>query len=271
LPFVLVGSRDASGQPWASILTGAPGFLSAADPRRLRIDTLPAAGGPLADHLAPGAKVGLLGIWPATRRRNRLNGTVAEIDGTGFSVAVDQSFGNCPKYIQARDWSWRSGGPAPITVAPERDDTLSAADLAQIAAADTFFIATAHSDSGPARSHGADVSHRGGAPGFVHHAGGGQLVIPDYSGNFLFQTFGNLAVNPCAGLLFPDFGTGDLLQLAGAARVEWDPAWGAPLPEPARKGAQRFLIFETEAVRRTPGGLPLAWSAPELSPHLAQL
>lgn len=271
LPFVLIGSREPGGQPWASVLTGAEGFLASPDPRHLRVEALPVAGDPLGDNLVPGARLGLLGLWPETRRRNRMNGTVAAVHQDGFTVQVDQSFGNCPKYIQARAWSWRGGAPAPVAGSPERGAGLGERDLAQIARADTFFVATAHAGDRGSRSHGTDVSHRGGPQGFVHHAGSGRLVVPDYSGNFLFQTFGNLQVNPRAGLLFIDFETGDMLQFAGAARVEWDPGWGAGLPEAVRKGAQRFMVFETEAVVRTPAAVPLVWGAPERSPHLDAL
>ena len=96
LPFLVVGSLDTASQPWASVLAAPPGFAHSPDPRRLRIDALPADGDPLAQTLAPAAAIGLLGIEPHTRRRNRMNGRVASVDGAGFSVDVQQSFGNCP-------------------------------------------------------------------------------------------------------------------------------------------------------------------------------
>ena len=107
LPMALVGSMDAARRPWASILVGSPGFVHAMDERTLRIDTMPAPGDPLADALAVGQPLGLLGIELASRRRNRMNGTVTARDAGGFSLAVDQSFGNCPQYIQARRPTWR--------------------------------------------------------------------------------------------------------------------------------------------------------------------
>src|SRR3546814_14766932 len=68
------------------------------------------------------------------------------------------------------------------------------------------------------REQGADVSHRGGRPGFVRVTeddGRSVLTIPDFSGNQFFNTLGNIAINPRAGLLFVDFATGDLLTLTG--------------------------------------------------------
>ena len=102
LPFLIVGSLDAQRRPWASILVGRPGFVTSPDPRTLRINALAGYGDPLGANIAVGARVGLLGIELATRRRNRMNGTIVEQDAGGFVVRVGQSFGNCPQYIQAR-------------------------------------------------------------------------------------------------------------------------------------------------------------------------
>src|SRR6185369_3719115 len=107
LPFLVVGSIGTGGMPAASLLAGPPGFIASPDPRRLDIAAHPIPGDPLLDALKPGAPVGLLGIELWTRRRNRMNGRVIAADARGFSVAVDQSFGNCPQYIQRRDYLLR--------------------------------------------------------------------------------------------------------------------------------------------------------------------
>jgi len=235
LPFLVVGSLDAASQPWASVLAAPPGFAHSPDPRRLRIDALPADGDPLAQALAPAAPIGLLGIEPHTRRRNRMNGRVAGVDGAGFSVDVQQSFGNCPKYIQAREPVFVAGAPA--AAAPQWADRLDAAARRLIGQADTFFIATSHPSAGRGgAAQGVDVSHRGGRPGFVRVSGEGTLTAPDFVGNAFFNTLGNVAVNPRAGLLFIDFERGDLLQLAVTAQVVWD---GPELA--AFAGAERLL------------------------------
>ncbi len=101
LPFLVLGTVDDDGQPWASIAAGAPGFLSTPDERTLRVAAPP----PLGAFLRDGGDIGALGIDFATRRRNRANGLVRAPGPAGFDIAVIQSFGNCPKYIQARDWS----------------------------------------------------------------------------------------------------------------------------------------------------------------------
>ena len=164
LPFVIVGSIDAEGMPWASLLAGPPGFVASPDPRRLDIAARPIPGDPLPATLKPGAPIGLLGIELWTRRRNRMNGHVIAADARGFSLAVDQSFGNCPQYIQRRDYLLRRERLVPRV---EAFAALDEAASALIARADTFFVASAAPASGAATSGGVDVSHRGGKPGFV--------------------------------------------------------------------------------------------------------
>lgn len=260
LPFLVVGGVDAHGQPWASMLAGCPGFVQAPDPCRLRVGALPAAGDPLGDALAIGADIGVLGVELSSRRRNRLNGRVAGLDPDGFDIAVVQSFGNCPRYIQLRALLPAAPGVAgPATRKARPDD----ADRRLIRAADTFFIASAHGRSLDDPRYGADVSHRGGKPGFVRVDADGTLTIPDFAGNAFFNTLGNLAANPKAGLLFVDFATGDALHLAGAAAIVWD---GPDLD--AFAGAQRLLrIVPTEVIRR-PQAVPLRWRLEAMSPAL---
>jgi hypothetical protein len=262
LPFMVVGSVDADGQPWASALAGPPGFVHAPDAKRLRIDAGPQGGDPLADALAPGAPIGLLGIEAHTRRRNRVNGRVAEVDATGFSVDVQQSFGNCPKYIQAREPVFVKGPQ--VAGAARHSDRLDAAARRLVHAADTFFIATAHPAAGDGEaSHGVDVSHRGGRPGFIRIDGDDTLTVPDFVGNAFFNTLGNMAIHPQAGLLFIDFASGDLLQLAVLAELLWDG------PEVAAfEGAERLLRMKVTAARHTPAALPLRWGQPQPSPFL---
>ncbi len=90
-------------------------------------------------------------------------------------------------------------------------------------------------------TNGVDVAHRGGKPGFVNVDGNKTLIIPDFSGNKHFNSFGNLELNPRAGLLFVDFNQGDLLYLTGEAKVIWD---GAEINRYA--GAERLLVFHLD-------------------------
>jgi len=263
LSFLVVGSIDGAGQPWASILVGRPGFIQSPDARTLRIAAQPAYGDPLGANLAVGARLGLLGIQPETRRRNRANGSIEALDTGGFTLHVEQSFGNCAKYIQARAPHFVA---APETVSVPRavrteGPVLSAEASALISAADTFFIATA------APGDGVDVSHRGGRPGFVRvSAAGGctTLTVPDFSGNNYFMTLGNIAADPRAGVIFVDFETGTVLTLSCTAEIVWD---GAELA--AFAGAQRLLRLSVVAGIAIADAVPLRWSAPDYAPQLA--
>ena len=188
---------DPAGHVWASVLSGPPGFIDTPDDRTLTAAALPPPGSPLAEALGAGpAAVGLLGIEPQTRRRIRVNGT-GTLGPDGLAVRTEQVYSNCPKYIQRRHVT-ASAAATPATV--ERD-AMSDADRRMVAAADTFVIATAGPD-------GADASHRGGEPGFVTVHDERHLRFPDYPGNTMFMTLGNLDANPRAGLLFLDWETG---------------------------------------------------------------
>jgi len=271
LPTLVVGSLDAAGQPWASLLAGRPGFVHTPDERHLSVNARPGADDPLATALAVGAPLGLLGLEPHTRRRNRMNGRVVSDGADGFTVRVDQSFGNCPQYIQAREPEWVPHAPQP---AQRHGGRLIEPARALLARADTVFIASAAPRAGSGSgsnetNQGVDVSHRGGLPGFVrvHDQDGAEgasvLTIPDYRGNFFFNTLGNLLSRPQAGLLCVDPGSGDVLQLAAEASIVWDG------PEvDATPGAERLLRLRVVSHLWRPQALPLRWSAPGFAPQL---
>lgn len=250
-PFVILGGADDDGRLWASLLSGKAGFARALDERTLRIEALPNEGDPLRE-LRDGSLVGLLAIEPATRRRMRLNGTVQR-EGEGLRIHARQVYANCPKYIQKRS----AYLPEEKLQPPQtfRGPALSSAWRAQIEKADTFFIASL------APKGGADASHRGGTPGFVRVESERRLVFPDYVGNAMFQTLGNLQLNPHAGLLFVDFEKGSALQLSGRARVNWNPDAASGFV-----GALRVVEFDIEEVVATQSATAWRWKFIEPSP-----
>ena len=256
LPYLPVGSRDASGRLWASFLQASEGFISSPDPQHLVINARPVAGDPLEANISSAAKLGLLGIQLHTRRRNRVNGRVVEKHPEGFVLEVDQTFGNCPKYIQTREIEQLARQPG----SPSRYNELNDEDRKLISVADTFFIATGIEGDVSDPRVGQDISHRGGRPGFVK-AEGNVITWPDFVGNYHFNTLGNLVVDPRAGLLFIDFESGDSLQITGKATVLWD------APEQAEfQGAERFVRFEAEEVIRIPEAVSLGWDFTGESP-----
>jgi len=260
LPALLIAATDSEGQPHASVLWGVAGFAWSPHPALLMVEARAEADDPIAPLLHAHAAVGLLGLqWP-TRRRNRLNGRIVECDEQGFSVAVAQSFGNCPRFIQARDWQ-----AAPrVTGALFEGVGLDERWLALVHGADTLFIASQSPDP---ESGGADISHRGGPSGFVRIGADGRLWLPDYSGNLLFNTLGNLVREPRCGLLFIDFESGDLLQLQAQAELLWPDQYAASgiVPSP---GAERMLALTPGRWTLRRSRLPLAFGAPVDSPFL---
>ncbi|WP_420426560.1 pyridoxamine 5'-phosphate oxidase family protein [Algiphilus sp.] len=263
LPFIALGAMDDEGQPWASLRFGHPGFFAPRTERSLAMQATGHPDDPLEPLLQPGRAVGVLGMEMATRRRNRLTTRVTARSGHRVEFAVDQSFGNCPQYIQTRSFAFRRDPQSMIDLpAGECFDALRDEHAAMIRAADTFFVASAVPVRDDAVTQGADVSHRGGRPGFVH-VDGNCLTVPDYAGNLHFNTLGNFLLHPKAGLCFVDFETGDMLLLTGHVDILWD-------GDPAIayfKGAERAWRVRVTRGVMLRGAMPLQWRFGEYSPN----
>lgn len=263
LSFMVVGLADQNGHPWATTLSGPPGFMNSEDETRLIIKAWPSPGDPLHSCIRDGAPIGALGIELPTRRRNRLNGRIENcVFGEGFTIRVQQSFGNCPKYIQARNEQPRHHSelaPQSRMASHLGDDEVSV-----IGEADTFFIASRSAQLDPEESsQGLDVSHRGGLPGFVRVASRTELCFPDFSGNLLFNTLGNLEVDARAGLLFIDFRSGGMLHVIGMARICWD------VPETMLSaGIERLIFLDIQCVVNREHAFPHSFDFLSYSPHL---
>lgn len=223
---------DAAGYPVAAVLQGAPGFVQALDETRLRIAVGALRSFPDLPALLPGMQAGGLGIDLANRRRNRVNGVVESVTADFVTLAVRESFGNCPQYIQRRN--------LPVCQPPRQPEreSLTALDADArylIAAADTFFIASR------APQAGADISHRGGPPGFIE-LWQGKLAIVDYAGNRYMNTLGNLLLEPRCALLIMDFHQGAALHIQGRAEISWQQAERRLLITPERIARLRQLL-----------------------------
>lgn len=251
--FLVVSIADADGNHWAIPILGQPGFAHAIDRKTMRIHTTRAQADPLWQHVQPGASIGILGIVFSNRIRIRINGEVQSVDEEGVTVTVTQGYGNCPKYIQVRTIR-----DAKVPTSEYSEPFLSLTDEHEqiIAEADTFFIASGHPEGG------MDASHRGGEPGFAHVVGDNQILWPDYAGNMMFNTLGNIAVNPPTGLLFVDFENDRVLQLTGRADILYDDE-----RQNAFKGAQRLVRFEMIEGRAVLNGLGRRWELRDRSPH----
>jgi len=252
-PFVVLGSADDRGLAWGSILCGRPGFMKVVDEHTLWIDALPGDQDPLRGNLKDGSEVGLLVLDFFTRRRLRMNGRVV-IGESGFSVRIRQVYSNCPRYIQSR--TCESIEDTPVAPQTAREAVSLNEELRErIGRADTFFVASYHPEVG------ADVSHRGGFPGFVQVLDEGTIVWPDYNGNGMFNTMGNITENPNCGMLFLDFERGGTLQLSGTADIIWEKDRLALFP-----GAERIIEFRIKRVIEVENATDLRWSFVEYSP-----
>ena len=249
----ILAGVDPNERVWTSLVTGNPGFITAPDSRTLRLAAGLSPVDPLSAGLATDREVGVLVFDPERRRRLRINGRVTRADASAIEIRTDEVFGNCPKYIQARASEGDSRHRRVETAT--KSTTLAPEQRLAIERADTFFIASVHAGTG------ADASHRGGQPGFVRVLDDRTLRIPDYAGNNMFQTLGNITADPRVGLLFVDFDTGTTLQLTGRARILWDRKQFGQM-----KGAERALEIEIDQIVEIEGKGGLGWRFLDYSP-----
>jgi hypothetical protein len=247
-----------NGDLWAHFVTGAPGFAAASEDMKVVDLQLVDEHGvlnstPLFADLRVAAPLGMLFIDLETRRRLRVNGTLSALTDAAVQVAVHEAFPNCPKYIQRRQIAEVSRQPRVTEI--EQGDALNDATAQWIQNADTLFVASSHPDGR------FDASHRGGSPGFVRSSGD-RLLIPDYVGNSMYNTLGNFAVHPRAGLTFVDFDHGRQLQLTGEVELRFDVQSESDLTG----GTGRWWAFRPRRWIASSWNQPLAWKYVDASP-----
>lgn len=259
-PMAVLGSIDPYGRVWASVLFGQPGFVHALNNRSLEIDTSQQRlnlNDPLWSNLERSPNIGILIIELESRRRLRINGVAKKVSGNRYNVNVERAYPNCPKYIQRRqlktDRLESSANSTPCTQGVKLNET----QKALITHADTFFVASSNPDQG------VDASHRGGKPGFVQLLNDDQLRIPDFVGNSMFNTLGNIVSYPYAGLVFIDFEGNRILQLTGRAEVLWD----VDDPHGEAGGTHRFWQFDIIEWHEHTLPYNLNWEFIDYSPH----
>ncbi len=265
LPFIMLGHADKKGWPWATMLVNKAGFVTSENNKKLSINSKPIPGEPFSKLLQHdqqhNKRIGLLGIELSTRRRNRLAGHITQVNDTAIEIEVDQAFGNCPQYIQMRELINidKEVLEKPEVTSINRFDSKTREFIHN---SDTFFVASyAKTENNKANiNEGVDVSHRGGRPGFIRVDDDNTLTIPDYTGNFHFNTLGNFLLTPKAGLLFPDFETGDLLTLTGTVEILWD-----SVETKFFEGAERLWKFKIDHGYWMKNALPLRWKLDKYS------
>jgi predicted pyridoxine 5'-phosphate oxidase superfamily flavin-nucleotide-binding protein len=250
-----VASYDAAGRPWASLWLARPGFVRSDDAASVAIDLSRCVSpdDPVASLATEGSELGLLAIDLETRRRLRVNGVVRARSKHALELQVHEVFPNCTKYIQRRQLRGHDDAPAASTSA--QGERLDRTRLAFVAQADTAFVASRHAQRG------VDVSHRGGEPGFVHAEDAGTLRFPDYPGNGMYMTLGNLALEPRAGVVFVDFAQSRLLSVTGRTHLDLD----REEPLHPTGGTARYWSLHVEAWREFALPATLRWELLERS------
>ncbi len=235
--FSVAASIDELFRPWASPLIGASSHLFVVEnPTTVRVTPRRIDGDPLFDNLTIHESMGVLYINPAIRRRAKSLGKgTLEANGS-ITYRMHRMFGLCPKYIfkrehQVADTDVRDGQ------LPTSSSVLNKTDRIQLGDADTAFLAS-HSNN-----HGTDPTHRGGPPGFIKVVNDTTIEMPDYIGNGMFQTLGNLVLDDRIGFTTLDFETGRLLQLTGRGSVL--------ATDPSGVHTNRILRIDIDEVRRS--------------------
>ncbi|KAF2669924.1 oxidoreductase-like protein [Microthyrium microscopicum] len=281
-PLAAFSVLDSENRPWTTVWGGEPGFSQALGGNLLGTRTFvdnrhdPVIEAMVDQQFGKGNPKGMmfsgLPIDLVRRKRVKIAGRIVaggvkavgeEDTGVGeiqVVTKIDESLGNCPKYLNEKEIRPAIPNPKLISVSPQLSK--QAEDL--IKKADLFFLSTANADIN------MDTNHRGGPPGFVRVISSGNadeataasIIYPEYSGNRLYQSLGNLLNNPAIGICVPDFETGDVLYITGTAEVLIGDKADEFLPR--TNLAVKITIIEA---RHVENGLPFRGRAGEESPY----
>ncbi|KAK1759572.1 putative oxidoreductase [Echria macrotheca] len=289
-PLVALGTVDVDGRPWTTLWGGEAGFArplggpASQQKNILALQSLVAVRwDPVLEVLMqketvrqPVERVMVSGLAIDLETRDRVKiagrmvvGAVAE-EGPGddenvrevqLAVAVEESLGNCPKYVNSKEIRPRVPGGVKGWVVGE-NKKWDGEMVRVVERADMFFLSTTDGKT-------MDTNHRGGPRGFVRvsrnedgEEGGVVLVYPEYSGNQLYQSLGNLQVDRRIGVIIPDFETADAVYLTGETEVLVGDKAGAVMPH--AKVAVKITVAEARFVK---GGLPFTGEPGEMSPY----
>ncbi|WP_459209658.1 pyridoxamine 5'-phosphate oxidase family protein [Aquimarina rhabdastrellae] len=265
IPFIerqtiaVVSSLDPQGNVWISLLIGDFGFTKVVHPKEIYFDISQirsVTNDIFYTNIKKVPKIGTLFIELATRRRIRINGDVLQ-EKEKITVNVTESYPNCPKYIQQRGVE-KSEITNELHSSQSFGTKLTASQKEWIQNADTMFVGSAGLDNK------LDASHRGGPKGFVEIDQDDILSIPDYQGNNLYNTLGNLTENPKGGLLFIDFKNKSTLQLTGEVSMVFDQNSHEELDKST--GTGRFWYFKVHKWIETKNHHTVDWNFISYSP-----
>ena len=259
---IFIGYVDKNGLPWSSVLYGPPGFVTSANPKLIFIDIFKRCGDPLASALKPEVPISLLGIDFSTRERIRVNGVVKSSQNKKAEIVVVQAYGNCPQYIKTRTSRFVADPKADAKnhffACKEIDDQTKKL----IENSEMMFVSSFNPKDDIYENGGVDINHKGGNPGFIK-VEGNTLHIPDFVGNFAFNTLGNFILNPKAGITFFDFSKKKLILMSGDVSLFWD----ADADQTYFLGAERMWSFTPSKIIHIHDAIPLRFMEGETSPN----
>ncbi|KAI6765480.1 hypothetical protein HG530_006550 [Fusarium avenaceum] len=206
-PIVAVGTLDDQGRPWTTIWGGQRGFAQRTAEDVITLNSaVDMSSDPVFEALWAGQPRGgaikgrgrpMSGLTVDLETRDRIKIVSSRMiagsveDGkVQITMHVTGSLGNCPKYISKKEISPASVEKARCT---SRGLPLSAEALEHLDQADMFFHSTTNGEN-------MDTNIRGGLPG-------------------LYQSLGNLYLNPAMGVVVPNYDTGDVLYLTGTTSI----------------------------------------------------
>ncbi len=215
---VIVSSVDENNNVWTSLLIGDYGLASVVNQNEILFDTKKIQSSTndvfFKNTAKENSKMGSIFIELGSRRRFRINGNVNH-ETTNIHLQIEEAYPNCPKYIQRRILTITKNSKK-ATPEISSGTQLNTSQKTLILKSDTFFVGSQSTDEK------LDSSHRGGNPGFIQILENSDLKIPDYIGNSMYNTLGNIFENPNVGLLFIDFKQGNTLQITGTASLLLD-------------------------------------------------
>ncbi|PYH98798.1 oxidoreductase FAD-binding protein [Aspergillus ellipticus CBS 707.79] len=232
-PLLAIGTVDDQGRLWTTVWGGEEGFANPVAQSTMEVHTPvdrcydPVVGSLLRDSAEDDGRIwsGLI-VDLEARRRAKLHGrqisgtlgpkTESSMPGLGMvhlNLHIDASLGNCPKYLNKKHIVPALPAPKLISNSPQ----LPPEATSLLDRADCLFLSSTHDNMD------MDTNIRGGPPGFVrlvsNEPSGAVFAYPEYSGNRLYQTLGNLQTNPSAGFVFPDFDNGNVLYVTGRTQI----------------------------------------------------
>lgn len=285
-PLLAIGTLDSQDRPWTSLWGGNHGFSEILGGGIIGTRTLVDAdhdpvvqalvGHAEKGEMVPGNEKMVAGLTIDLMERKRVKifgrmiaGCVNDVDvevndervkhdeiprkqnQVQLITKIEQSLGNCPKYLNQYDIR-----PALVTaslVSKSGHLPKEAKDL--ILRSDMFFLTTSVPED-------MDTNHRGGPLGFVRILSDTEIVYPEYSGNRLYQSLGNLLVNPKIGITFPDYETGDVVYITGTTEILVASDAAAMLP-----GSNLAVKVKIDEARFVKQGLPLRGTRKIASPY----